>query len=223
MGLRACAVAAILLWTGSALAERPVDLELVLAIDGSTSIAGNLFEFQLQGHAAAFRDPKVVDAVTGGGGIVVTLVQWSDPSTLQTLVPWMRVADRTAADRFAAAIDAVPRQPLRGSTGIGGALIASADLFRRNGYEAPRHVIDIVSNGYNNIGIIPEAARERVVAQGITVNGLVILDEVPWLADYFEERVIGGPAAFVTVADTPQSFGRAILDKLIQEITEVRP
>lgn len=195
-----------------------MSLELVLAIDGSTSIRGDLFEFQLQGHAAAFRDPKVVEAITGGGGIAVTLVQWSDPSALQSLIPWTRIADGAAADRFAAAIDAVPRQPLRGSTGIGGAILNAATLFGGD-HTARRRVIDIVSNGYNNIGIIPEAARDRVVAQGITINGLVILDEVPWLADYFEEQVIGGPAAFVMVADTPQSFGRAILDKLIQEIT----
>ncbi len=195
-----------------------MSLELVLAIDGSTSIRGDLFDFQLQGHAAAFRDPKVVEAITGGGGIAVTLVQWSDPSALRTLIPWTRIADGAAAGRFAAAIDSVPRQPLHGSTGIGGAILNAANLFGRD--QTPRRrVIDIVSNGYNNIGIIPEAARDRVVAQGITINGLVILDEVPWLADYFEEQVIGGPAAFVMVADTPQSFGRAILDKLIQEIT----
>ncbi|WP_343206710.1 DUF1194 domain-containing protein [Azospirillum soli] len=203
---------------GSASADRPVSLELVLAIDGSTSIRGDLFEFQLQGHAAAFRDPKVVEAIASGGGIAVTLVQWSNPSALQMLVPWTRIADEAAADRFAAAIDAVPRQPLRGSTGIGGALLNASNLFGGD-HTARRRVIDIVSNGYNNIGIIPEAARDRVVAQGITINGLVILDEVPWLADYFEAHVIGGPAAFVMVADTPQSFGRAILDKLIQEIT----
>lgn len=216
-------LSALLLCTASAVAERPASLELVLALDGSTSIAGDLFEFQLQGHAAAFRDPKVVEAISSGGGIAVTLVQWSDPSTLQTLVPWSRIADRAAADRFAATIDALPRQPLRGSTGIGGAILNAANLFRAAEHSAQRRVIDIVSNGYNNIGIIPEAARERVVAQGITINGLVILDEVPWLADYFEKHVIGGPAAFVMVADTPQSFGRAILDKLIQEITQLDP
>ncbi len=221
--IRAAWLAAVLLCPGTAAAEPAVELDLVLAIDGSTSIDNGLFDFQLEGHAAAFRDPRVVEAITGGGGrIGVTLVQWSDPGTLRTLVPWTRVADRGGADRFAAAIDAVPRSPLQGSTGIGGALLAAADLFRSSGHSPRRRVIDIVGNGYSNIGILPETARERVVAQGITINGLVILDEVPWLADYFADRVIGGPGAFVAVADSPQSFGRAILDKLVHEIAGLR-
>lgn len=211
---------------GSALAQHPpgserVDMQLVLAIDGSTSIDGGLFEFQLQGHAAAFRDPKLVEAITAGsGGIAVTVALWSDPATFRILVPWTVVSDRSSATGLAAAIDAVPRRPLQGSTGIGAALLNAADLFQRGGNAAPHRVIDIVSNGYNNIGIAPQAARERVVAQGITINGLVILDEVPWLAEYFATQVIGGPSAFVTVADTPDAFRRAILDKLVQEITD---
>lgn len=213
-----------LLWTGFALAQRPAALELVLAIDASTSIDGDLFDFQLRGHAAAFRDPKLVEAISAsGGGIAVTLVQWSDPSAFRILIPWTEVGDPSGAASLADAIDALPRRPLRGSTGIGAAMLNAAGLFRHDAESGPRRVIDIVSNGYSNIGITPDAARERVVAQGITVNGLVILDEVPWLADYFAAHVIGGPSAFVAVADSVASFGRAILDKLIWEITENRP
>lgn len=215
---------AVVLWTGEGRAQRHVALELVLAIDASTSIDGNLFDFQLRGHAAAFRDARLVEAISGqGGAIAVTLVQWSDPSAFRVLIPWTDVADPAGAARFAAAIDALPRRPLHGSTGIGAAMLKAAGLFRSDGDGNGRRVIDIVSNGYNNIGITPDAARERILAQGITVNGLVILDEVPWLADYFTRHVIGGPSAFVAVADRVESFGRALLDKLIWEITEQRP
>lgn len=215
---------AALAWAGDAGAQRRVALELVLAIDASTSVDGDLFDFQLRGHAAAFRDAKLVEAISGqDGGIAVTLVQWSDPSAFRVLIPWTEIADPAGAALFAAAIDALPRRPLRGSTGIGAAMLNAAGLFRREDDGGPRRVIDIVSNGYNNIGITPDAARERILTQGITVNGLVILDEVPWLADYFAVHVIGGPSAFVAVADRVESFGRALLDKLIWEITEQRP
>ncbi|MCW2236755.1 DUF1194 domain-containing protein [Azospirillum canadense] len=215
---------AALTWAGDGRAQGSAALELVLAIDASTSVDGDLFDFQLRGHAAAFRDTKLVEAISGqSGGIAVTLVQWSDPSAFRVLIPWTEVADPAGAARFAAAIDALPRRPLRGSTGIGAAMLNAAGLFRSAGEGGPRRVIDIVSNGYNNIGITPDAARERILAQGITVNGLVILDEVPWLADYFAAHVIGGPSAFVAVADRVESFGRALLDKLIWEITENRP
>ncbi len=219
---------AALTWAGDGRAQGSAALELVLAVDASTSVDGDLFDFQLRGHAAAFRDAKLVEAISGqSGGIAVTLVQWSDPSAFRVLIPWTEVADPAGAARFAAAIDALPRRPLRGSTGIGAAMLNAAGLFRPRdegrGEGGPRRVIDIVSNGYNNIGITPDAARERILAQGITVNGLVILDEVPWLADYFAAHVIGGPSAFVAVADRVESFGRALLDKLIWEITEQSP
>ncbi|WP_209764651.1 DUF1194 domain-containing protein [Azospirillum rugosum] len=215
---------AAILWAGGSRAQGAAALELVLAVDASTSVDGDLFDFQLRGHAAAFRDRKLVEAISGhGGGISVTLVQWSDPSAFRVLIPWTDIADSAGAARFAAAIDSLPRRPLRGSTGIGAAMLNAAGLFRSAGEGGPRRVIDIVSNGYNNIGITPDAARERILAQGITVNGLVILDEVPWLADYFAAHVIGGTSAFVAVADNMASFGRALLDKLIWEITEQSP
>ena len=66
----------------------------------------------------------------------------------------------------------------------------------------------------------------------MTINGLVILSEkpLPWnpehtnppggLPKYFQDNVIGGPGAFVAVADSFQSFGQALISKLIAEIAE---
>ena len=94
-------------------AGRSVDLELVLAVDASGSITTGALEFQLRGHAAAFRDPQVADALTVGGNraIAVTLVQWAGPNTLETVVPctvlrdcaWrLRASDRLAFATFTA-------------------------------------------------------------------------------------------------------------------------
>lgn len=197
-----------------------VDLELVLAVDASASVDDSLLDFQLSGHAAAFRDRSVQAAIGGGarGRIAVTLVSWSDPSDFQVLIPWTQVSDPDSAMAFAAAIDALPRRDFSGSTGIGAAMLNAANQFRFSGASSPRRVIDLVSNGFNNVGIQPEYARDRVIADGITINGLVILDEVAWLADYFAARVIGGPAAFVRVADDRRSFATAIREKLRWEI-----
>jgi hypothetical protein len=38
------------------------------------------------------------------------------------------------------------------------------------------------------------------------------------LANYYRENVIGGDGAFVMVAENFQSFGKAIINKLIAEI-----
>jgi hypothetical protein len=43
------------------------------------------------------------------------------------------------------------------------------------------------------------------------------------LAEYYRTNVIGGPGAFVLVAEDFNSFGQAIIKKLIAEIAEWRP
>ncbi|HYD67270.1 DUF1194 domain-containing protein [Azospirillum sp.] len=213
--------AAILFWVGALAAQPAVDLELVLAVDGSGSIDRAMFDLELAGHAAAFRDPTVIETIRAGqrGRIAVTLALWSDPTTLDVLVPWTVIADTGSGEAFAKAIDAVPRRDSSGSTAIGAALLRATALFPA-AYPAPRRVIDVVGNGYNNVGLLPEIARDRVVDQGITINGLVILDDVPWLGTYFAEHVIGGSGAFVQSVDDWSGFVQAIADKLKREIAD---
>ena len=45
---------------------RPVDIELVIAVDSSTSVDFDEFNLQVRGLAAAFRDPTVVAAIADG-------------------------------------------------------------------------------------------------------------------------------------------------------------
>src|SRR6266446_3579725 len=97
-------------------------------------------------------------------------------------------------------------------------------------YEAHRRVIDVSGDGENNAGRNVAAARDEAIAKGVTVNGLVILTELPslsysthtnppgGLANYYRRNVIGGPGAFVVVAENFNSFGNAIIKKLIREI-----
>jgi hypothetical protein len=77
-------------------------------------------------------------------------------------------------------------------------------------------------------------ARDEAVASGITINGLVILSDRPlsWNPDhtnppgglpkYYRDNVVGGVGAFVIVAENFESFGKAIIGKLIAEIAQVR-
>ena len=56
-----------------------------------------------------------------------------------------------------------------------------------------------------NFGVPPVTARDALVGKGITINGLAILSEEPWLDDYYRSNVIGGPSAFVAVAKSCDS------------------
>ena len=98
-------------------------------------------------------------------------------------------------------------------------------------WRAARRVIDISGDGVNNNGPPAEEARDRAVADGITVNGLAIVNEHPTygllprvsLDQYYRESVIGGPGAFLVVAEELESFGVAVRRKLIWEISDLPP
>jgi hypothetical protein len=78
----------------------------------------------------------------------------------------------------------------------------------------------------NNSGPPADLQRDAAVAEGITINGLPIINDRPTfgrlppvpLDDYYRENVIGGPGAFMIVAQDFESFGQAVKRKLIREI-----
>ncbi len=200
----------------------PVDLELVLAIDTSGSVDSREYKLQIEGLVKAFRDPAVIAAIIGtspSGGIAVTVVHWSSVNEQRQVVPWSVLKDQVTAHAFSDAIAASEERSFGDSTGIGGVLRFSERLIRRNVYEGRRKSIDVSGDGANNSGIPPELVRDMVTNEGITVNGLTILTDEPFLHHYYFEHVIGGAGAFVmTVADyTDIVVG--MRNKLLREIS----
>jgi hypothetical protein len=193
-------------------------LALVLAVDVSASITADSYVLQHDGIARAFADPRLVEAITDTpGGIEALVLEWSDADKIAVTVDWQRINDSAGAAAFAAAVRA-SRRSSNGLTAIGPALLAAAAAFDRLPEPAARRVIDLSGDGMANFGLPPAAARDQIVATGITINGLAILSEEPWLADYYRNNVIGGPAAFVVTARTFGDFAEAMLRKLTQEI-----
>ena len=78
--------------------------------------------------------------------------------------------------------------------------------------------IDGEQRGRNNNGVKLRPVRDRIVADGVTINGLVILNEDQTLDRYFESDVIGGPGAFIVRADDYDDYLEAIRRKLLREI-----
>jgi len=194
-------------------------LALVLAVDVSASITADSYLLEHDGIARAFANPRLVDAISASpGGIEVLVLEWSDPDKIAVTVDWTRVADAPSAAAFAAAVRAT-RRSSDGLTAIGPALLAAEAAFDRLPEPAERRVIDLSGDGMANFGSPPPAAaRDRIVAAGIAINGLAILTDEPWLEDYYRDNLIGGPSAFVVAARTFESFADAMLRKLTQEI-----
>jgi hypothetical protein len=195
-------------------------LELVLAVDTSLSIGADEYALQIGGLALAFRNAHVISAIEAAGdnGIAVALVQWGIGAQQEITVDWTHVHDRASAERFARAVEASPRRFFGKGTGITRALQFSSNLFKDNGFQGRRRVIDISGDGRNNTGLPPAPMRDRVVAAGIVVNGLAILDGDTMLGAYYIEHVTGGTASFVVVADTFRDYPAAIRRKLQREI-----
>ena len=197
-----------------------VDLELVLAVDSSGSIDSEEFELQRIGYASALTHPEVLAAIARGPhrAIAVTLVEWSGPEISTEVVSWTRITDAASAAEVAERIVAAPQSIFGGGTALGGAIYRGMALLARNPYRGLRRVIEISGDGPNNRGPWPNGARDSAVAQGITINGLAILDFDDGLIEHFKEEVIGGPGAFVLAANGFADFARAIVKKLLQEL-----
>ena len=225
----ALAVLLSLILIGPAAAQRgsgePVDLALVLAVDASGSVDQVRFELQKQGYVAAFRHPRVAAAISSGPtqSIAVIMMQWTGPALQVIAVPWTRISDTASAHAFADRIAAAPRALFGGGTSISGAIDTGMALLFDNPYRATRRVIDISGDGSNNRGRLVNQARDEAVRAGVGINGLPILALEPDLDRYYQQNVIGGPGAFVIAAKDFNTFGDAILKKLIAEIAGIEP
>src|SRR6478752_2575474 len=191
---------------------------LVLAVDVSESVSNERYLLQHEGIARAFETPQLIDAIAAvPGGIEALVMEWSDPDKIAVTVGWTRIANRNAAIAFAGTVRATKRTS-NGLTAIGSAMLAAAAAFEHMPEPAGHRVIDISGDGMANFGDPPTVVRDALIKQGITINGLAILTEEPWLDEYYRQNVIGGPSSFVVVATSFESFADAMLRKLVQEV-----
>jgi len=206
---------------GNAQAGGEVDLILVLAVDCSYSVDAREFRLQMDGIGQAFQTREVHRAIESGplGRIAVTVFQWSDAENQALSTPWTVIDGPASANAFAQKMFSIQRQLAEGGTAIGAALQFAAAAATAAPFTALRRVIDISSDGRNNRGEIVEVARDEVIARGITINGLAILNEWPTLDHYFRNSIVGGPYHFVLPANDYDAYREAIYRKLLKEIT----
>lgn len=206
---------------------REVDVELFLAVDISRSMAPSELEIQRRGYATALRSPEVVRAITEGliGTIALTYVEWAGESGQRVVIPWTLISSREDADRFATLIESGFR-PSLWRTSITAALDFASLSIDTNDIAGLRRVIDISGDGPNNQGGTVTFARDRAIAQGVTINGLPLMTKAGYFSNmhledldaYYVHCVIGGPGAFtIPVFDWAQ-FASAVKRKLILEI-----
>jgi hypothetical protein len=232
--IRAALVVIFLGQFSPARAAEQVDLLLVLASDVSRSVDHPKFLLQRQGYAKAISDPRVLAAITSGPHqrIAVCFVEWAGWTSQKVVIDWTLIGDEAAARVFGDQLLEAPRS-FADRTSISGALHFALKQLERAPHEAARRAIDVSGDGTNNSGLEVTSARDEVLSKGVTINGLVILTPAPpgWMSEhtnppggiekYYRDNVIGGPGAFVIVAEDHNSFGQAIIRKLIAEIANL--
>jgi len=220
----------------AARAAEAVDLLLVFAADVSRSVDGDKFKLQREGYAAAVADRHVLDAIRSGrnGRIAVLFEEWSGFGNQKIVIDWTLIDGAKAAQSFGDRLLESPRS-FADRTSISGGIDFAVAQFAHAPFTAERRAIDVSGDGTNNAGREVDHARDEALALGLTINGLAILSErpLPWnpehtnppggLANYYREHVVGGPGAFVLEARDFNSFGQALIKKLIAEIADATP
>jgi Protein of unknown function (DUF1194) len=224
-------VALVLTQITFARAAEQVDLLLALAMDVSRSMDQSKFKMQREGYAAAIANPQVLSAIRSGAHqkIAICFIDWSGPFEQRLVVDWSVVDGIDTAVHLGDLISRAPRS-FYNSTSIGSAIDFAVTQIARAPFESERHAIDVSGDGTNNSGRDVRFFRDRAVAQRIVVSGLVILTDIQLaqypahtnppggIEKYYRDNVIGGPGSFVMVAEDYNSFGRAMVKKLIAEI-----
>jgi hypothetical protein len=178
----------------------------------------------------------VVEAIQSGphGKIAICFVEWSGATSVKLVIDWTIVGDAASARKIGDQMLELPRS-FADRTSISAGLEFAFAQLERSPFKAARRTIDVSGDGTNNSGRDIASVRDEVTAKGVTVNGLVILSDspLPWnpehtnppggLGEYYRRNVIGGPGAFVMVAENHDSFGQAIVKKMIAEIAWAPP
>lgn len=207
------------------------DVNIVTAVDISGSVSGPQRRDVLRGLADAVRAPAFMDAVARGShrcigfavfawhhGDYPIVVRWrviagaADAEVVARLLEARLAVDVTTEARAAQTPYYIGRL-----TDTSGAIDHAASLRGTAPFAARRNVINIVGEGVDNVGEEPAPARDRLVAAGATINGVVIGADRD-AAGYFRGEVTGGPGAFVIALRNGSAFARMMERKFLLDL-----
>ncbi len=207
-----------------------VDVELVLAVDISQSMDTDEQEVQRAGYVSALTSKEFLEAIQVGplGRVAVIYMEWGGVDEHFIIADWTVVDDEQSAAQFAASIAEAPLRQVQ-RTSITSALHKAVHMVQTNQYQGLRQVIDISGDGPNNQGGSVTAARDEMIASGVTINGLPLMmkaSKSTWQAmlnldHYYEDCVIGGPGSFAIPVRSKEGFADAIRMKLVMEIAGI--
>jgi hypothetical protein len=189
-----------------------VDLALVLAMDCSGSISRNIWPCRSRATP-----PRRTIQAGHHGRIALTFLQWSEVRRAEQVVPWTWVDGLDAATQFAALVRRAAH-PMASFTSISGAIDRSIRLLSESwGGRVPPHHRHLRRRRQQRRPP-RHRGRDDALAAGVTINGLPIQGNEPWIEAYYRDQVIGGPHCFIMPARKPHDFAGALLRKMLAEV-----
>ncbi len=179
---------------------------LVTGIDASASVGASGLEMQVAGMSEALQSPQVLQAFQSQGCVRIAVFAWSEGPAV-VLLPWMEIGSAEDASRAAAEIVRTVSEydpPVGVLTDVSGALLVAEALL---GQITPtgRQVVNIVSDGEDNVADGPQVVSARLKASGVRVNA-VLFGPSATVEQYYRVNVtngfvlrINGPADFASV------------------------
>ena len=187
------------------------DTNIVTAIDISDSVDSQQIRNEIEGIAGAILAPEVHQAIERGrhGQIGFAVFAWHHGGIYPELVSWTLIASENDAVRvsnqiadclwIAVEAEGRKRSKLHHSarlTDVSAAIDHAAEMLLTAPYSAKHEVVNIVGNGVDNLGEGPQRARNSLVGQGVTINGVVLGEDLS-VIDHYRQHVIGGWGAFL--------------------------
>lgn len=206
----------------------PVDLELSLVLDASTSVNDVEWRQQVQGYAAAFRNTELQQLIKQGeiGSIAVNAIAFQRANSgitsgARVLINFQKIDSATDARTLANMFAGLPRPARNGSpsTFINSGIHTAAQTLTTNNFAGKRLVIDVSGDGTQSNGnLLVSGARDRALNLGVdTINGIVI-DSGNNVFNHYRDHVIGGRDPFVVKVRRFADFEDAIVTKIAREI-----
>lgn len=191
---------------------------LVTGIDASASTGADGLAMQLEGMSAALNSPSVIQAFTTQNCVRIAVFAWSDgPAVI--LLPWTEISSAEDAANATATLR---------NAGTGGApkgvltnvsqALDFAYLMLGQIPPTGRQVVNIVSDGEDNVSESPEEASARLRAAGVTINA-VLFGPSATLEAYYRSRVTGGRGSFVTRVNGADDFADVYRSKFIMDLS----
>jgi hypothetical protein len=211
--------ASLAIFANQAHADCPVSI--VTGVDVSASITPEELALQVDGIADALQSPAVLSAIQSQGCARFAVFLWADGEE-QVILPWTDVRSEDDAAAVGQALSHVGdyNKTVGTLTDVSGALDFSWALLNTSP-PTGKQVVNLISNGTDNVGEEPLAAAARMRAAGVVINA--VLMGPANLEEYYRENVTGGLGSFIMRIDASEDVAAAFRSKFILDLSMVTP